>query len=544
MNQEINNYVEYLFTLALRKCGDMHDAEDLTQDTLFAAYQYLYRGGEITNMKYWLASTLSHKWNDKLRKKYRLPIVSIEAYGDTTEDIADDCEDCRPCAEEVRREVAYLAKLYREVIVLHYMQGMKVDEIAAKLGIPKGTVLSRLSTGREQIRKGFDEMEIYEKHSYKPERLDVVCHGYQGFHDEPWSLVANDMMRQNILIIAYEKPVSVVEISKALGIPTAYVEAAVNDLVKSELMARVGSKVFTDFMITTPEQKLHGLDAEIDLVERNYSALMSLVNEYLCELDLQLIVRRLTESKQKKLKYYFLLHLFSHAIYVATQRIVPSKEEYPVRPDGGRWIAIGSRYPEDFDFSSYRFGQYCYGGERGTYWEYFLGSKSINLRVYDTQPDLNLYQHGKVELSDDNLSKLLYIISRQIPFEATGFNMMFCEDIPHLVKCGILGKSNGQVFVNLPMLTPNEYESLDAICLKYMNRLSDMMESWLREIFPVLKIEIPGHLEGRVAEFRQYYCYAIPMAFVKKAIELGDFDAKDATPPMVFVVDDENKNIR
>lgn len=47
-----------------------------------------------------------------------------------------------------------------------------------------------------------------------------------------------------------------------------------------------------------------------------------------------------------------------------------------------------------------------------------------------------------------------------------------------------------------------------------------------------------------IAEFRQYSCYAIPMAFMKKAIESGDFDAKEATPPMVFVVDNENKNIR
>lgn len=232
MKNEINNYVEYLFVLALHKCGNLHDAEDLTQDTLLAAYQYLYRSGEIANMKYWLTSTLSHKWNDKLRKKYRLTTIS--------------------------------------------------------------------------------------------------------FHDEPWSLVVNDKMKQNILIAAYEKPVTVVEISKALGIPTAYVESAVNDLLKSELMTSVGNRVFTDFMITTPEQRLCGLDVEIDLVERNYDALLKFINEYLDELGALPLVNSLSECTQKKLKYYFILRLFSHAIYVATGRIVPSKEEYPVRPDGGR----------------------------------------------------------------------------------------------------------------------------------------------------------------------------------------------------------------
>ena len=541
MTNEVNDYIEYLFTLALHKCGNLHDAEDLTQDTLLAAYQYINRGGEITNTKYWLTSTLSHKWNDMLRKKYKLPTISIDMIPD---DVEDDVKLDGPTAEEVRREVAYLAKLQREVIVRHYLQGEKVQTIADELGVPKGTVLSRLSSGREQMRKGFEEMEKYDKQSYRPERLDVSCHGCQGFHDEPWSLVANDMMKQNILIAAYKKPITVVEISKALGIPTAYVETAVNDLLKSELMAKSGNKVFTDFMITTPEQLLRGLDVEIDLVERNYHVLLKFINEYLDELGALPLVNSLSECKQKKLKYYFILHLFSHAIYVATQRIIPSKEEYPVRPDGGRWIAVGSRYPEDFDFNNYRFGKYCYGGERGTYWERFLNSKSIDLKVYDTQPDLNLYQHGPIEINDDNLAKLLYIISREIPFDNTGFNLMFCEDIPHLIKCGVLGEDNGKLFVNLPMLTPNEYKLLDEIRSKYMMRLADILEPLLREVFPKLKINIPKHLEGRVAEFRQYSCYAIPMAFVKKAVLLGDFDDKDATPPMVFVVDDENKNIR
>lgn len=544
MNREINNCIEYLFALALQKCGDLHDAEDLTQDTLLAAYQHLHKGGGIANIKYWLTSTLTHKWNDKLRKKYMLPLVSIEDYGEVLDSLPDESEIDRPTAEEVRREVAYLAKLHREVIVLHYMQGMKVDAIATKLGVPKGTVLSRLSAGREQMRKGFDEMENYEKQSYRPERLEISCHGCQGFHDEPWSLIENDMMKQNILIAAYEKPITPVEISKALGIPAAYVEQAVNDLVGSELMAKVGNKVFTDFMIATPEQKSKGLDAEIELVEKHYTDMLSFVKEYLDALQEVSAFKSMTESQQKKLNYYFTLHLFSHAIYTATQRIIPSKEEYPVRPDGGRWIAVGSRYPADFDFESYRLGKYCYGGERGTYWEGFLNSRSIDLKVYDTQPDLNKYQHGPIELSDDNLAKLLYIISKNIPVEHTGFNPIYCKDIPHLIQCGVLGENEGKAFVNIPILTPEEYKIFDAIRLRYMCRMADILEPWLKEIFPMVKIDIPKHLEGRIAEFRQYSCYAIPMAFMKKAMEKRDYETIGSTPPMVLVIEEACEEVK
>lgn len=369
--------------------------------------------------------------------------------------------------------------------------------------------------------------------------MEISSHGQQGFHGEPWSLVANDLMKQNILIAAYQKPLTAVEISRAMGIPTAYIENAIKDLTSSELMKQVNNKYFTDFMITKPEQLLKGLDVEIELVGAHYAEILNFINNYLNALQKSFFLR-FTETHKKKLEYYFILHLLSSAIFTATKRIIPSKEEYPQRPDGGRWIAIGTQYPQNFDFKNYRFGKYCYGGERRSYDENYLGTKSIDLHIYDSQPDLNKYEHGPIEMHDDILVKLLYIISRGIPFEDTGFETMFLNNIPHLTECGILGINNKKPFVDLPILTPNEYSLLDKTRIEYMYKMANMLEPWLREIFPLLRVDIPKHLIGRVAEFRQYSCYAIPMAFIKKAVEQKDFEIQKATPPMVFVIDDQN----
>ena len=43
MENEITKYVEYLFALAIKKCGDVNDAGDLIQETLLAAFQYINR---------------------------------------------------------------------------------------------------------------------------------------------------------------------------------------------------------------------------------------------------------------------------------------------------------------------------------------------------------------------------------------------------------------------------------------------------------------------------------------------------------------------
>ena len=57
MENTITNYIEYLFAIALRKCGNIHDAEDLTQEVMLAAFIFEKHGGVIEHPKSWLSST-------------------------------------------------------------------------------------------------------------------------------------------------------------------------------------------------------------------------------------------------------------------------------------------------------------------------------------------------------------------------------------------------------------------------------------------------------------------------------------------------------
>lgn len=538
---ELEAHMAYVFSAALQKCGNMEDAEDLTQEVLLTA---LHAASSIEHVRAWLSAVFRHKYVDMLRRKYRLPTVSVDLVPEEAEPFEDTELDDRPDAAAVRREVAYLAGAYREAIVRHYLYGEKVQAIADDLGVPKGTVLSRLAAGRDKMRKGLEEMEQYGEQSYRPERLDIGCHGSPGFHDEPWSLAAGDLMKQNILIAAYERPATCVDIAKALGIPTAYVEQAVDDLVKSELMQRTGNRVYTDFMILTREQRLEGMDAQIALVDTHYEGLKDMLESYISTIRELSFYSRLDEPARKKLAHYAILHLFSAAIYTALQRIVPSKEEYPTRPDGGSWIAVGHRVPLRYDFEKDRLKEYSYCGERRAEWTDFLQAKSIALHVYDTQPDWNRYEHGPVEIKDDTLAKLLYIIYKGIPFEATGFDCLFLQDIPHLAACGVLCLENGKPRVAIPILSPHDYQAMDNVRCQAIFLLADYLEPAIRNILPQLKLPVPRHLEGRIAECRRYPCYAIPMAMLKKAIERRDYILAGATPPMVLVVEEADGVIR
>ncbi|MCD8119638.1 MAG: sigma-70 family RNA polymerase sigma factor [Lachnospiraceae bacterium] len=529
--------MESILCAAMQKCGNIHDAEDLTQEVVLAA---LTCPREVANVKQWMLGVLNHKYYDLLRKKYRLPIISIDLVTEEAEPAYEECETDRPSEEQVRREVAYLAEKYREVIVRHYLYGEKVEEIAAALCIPKGTVLSRLAYGREQMKKGFDSMESYGKQSYRPERLEITCNGRPGLKDEPFSLVSDDLMKQNILIVAYEKPLTAVEIAKALGIPAAYIESALKKLVSSELMRTIGNRYATDFRIRTPEALERCLDVQIALTEEIYPDLLPLIHEYLESIRSLAFVGELSDGKRKKLEYYFILHLFSETLYRVGKRIFPADEVFPQRPDGGSWIAFGNRYPADFDFADARFARYSWAGERRIRWENIYNARRLELHIYDTQPELNSYSNGPVPMDDGELAKLLYLTQNGISAQTTGFNVLLLENIPHLIECGVLSGDEKHPDVALPIMRSEEYALLEQIRIKYTHKMADLFEPHLREYLPKLKLEIPKHLEGRVAEFRKYIWDSIPMVFMKKAVEEKDFDTENATPPMVFVVDERD----
>ena len=115
--ENIEKTMNYLFSAALKKCGSFEDAEDLTSETLLAAMKYQ---GEIKDMKKWLSAVLNNKYYDMLRRKYKLPTVSINLVSEDSFTCEEEQPD-RPRAEEIRREAAYLSGKYREVIVRHYL---------------------------------------------------------------------------------------------------------------------------------------------------------------------------------------------------------------------------------------------------------------------------------------------------------------------------------------------------------------------------------------------------------------------------------------
>jgi RNA polymerase sigma-70 factor, ECF subfamily len=140
------------------------DAADLTQEVFVRAYRALPRlqtPEAFTAWLYRIAVNLSRNW---LRDRGRVRVESLELPGEDGEDgntreIADPSGDpstlvqTQDLQERVQKAVAGLSPDHRAVITMHHLQGMPVEEIARVMDCSIGTVKSRLSRARDNLKR-------------------------------------------------------------------------------------------------------------------------------------------------------------------------------------------------------------------------------------------------------------------------------------------------------------------------------------------------------------------------------------------------------
>jgi len=136
---------------------DATGADDLVQDTLARAWEKrrLWRAG--TDLRAWLFTIMHNVFVNQLaRARSDARTVSLEAIaenGAPAQTQADGGPIDRIALLEVARQLDRLPPDQREVLILAAVEELRYDEIAVALGIPIGTVMSRLSRARDKLRR-------------------------------------------------------------------------------------------------------------------------------------------------------------------------------------------------------------------------------------------------------------------------------------------------------------------------------------------------------------------------------------------------------
>jgi RNA polymerase sigma-70 factor (ECF subfamily) len=157
-------FTDQLYAAALRYTKNPEDARDLLQDTYLKAFASFHQFEEGTNLRAWLYRVLTTTFINSYRKGQRQPQIAHGELEDWqlagaqshTSDLGKSAEvealENLPDTD-IKRALQEIPEDFRIVVYLADVEGFAYKEIAEILGVPGGTVMSRLHRGRKQLRE-------------------------------------------------------------------------------------------------------------------------------------------------------------------------------------------------------------------------------------------------------------------------------------------------------------------------------------------------------------------------------------------------------
>ncbi len=154
----VGRYQRMVAGVAWRYGAGADEIEDLVSEVFIKTYTNLGRYRPEHAFSTWLYRLAANHVLDHGRRgrKERARVEMPEQVVDPTENVERDFAK-RQRIEHLKSAMAELPAHYREALFLVYVEGLKVDEAARELGVPGGTIKTRLMRGREALRKTIEQ---------------------------------------------------------------------------------------------------------------------------------------------------------------------------------------------------------------------------------------------------------------------------------------------------------------------------------------------------------------------------------------------------
>jgi RNA polymerase sigma factor (sigma-70 family) len=155
-NYQLYSYKDSLQSFAISFTRDAEDANDLVQDTMLKAINYANHFKEGTNFKAWLYTIMKNTFINNYRRATKtnsIMTVADEISSDNLSFSASvNASDGKFIMEDIYKALSKLPEEYYTPFI-KYFEGFKYHEIAAELGIPIGTVKTRIHVARQLLKK-------------------------------------------------------------------------------------------------------------------------------------------------------------------------------------------------------------------------------------------------------------------------------------------------------------------------------------------------------------------------------------------------------
>lgn len=566
-------YLE-LTRYAYTRARNTFEADEVVSDTVLSWMQDLRAGKVIENLSGYLRTVFERRLCDYQRRRYCREVEFSDdgAVLNTIPDDSDPYEWSRTLneTEAVRKAIGRLTAIYREVVYLHYMKGQGVEEISRALGIPVGTVKSRLSDGRgqmkvtvaEHLRDRDDTAAVrvaggimenrnhtvvadtrpYGEVSYAPKKVSLSIWGGGSRKGEPFCYM-DSLMAQNILVLAYERPISIRDLSAALGIPTPYVEYEVDSLVKGELMGRTpGGLVYTRIYMQTAEARFGDVEAQEALATEIAPVLWRMTEEKLAHLweDKTSAIRTYTPKQTAIFRLMLANELVSRVIFSpAMDMRDPNVQPIP-RPNGGWWLATGTVYEHGQETNSYKYS--CSGPVKVNYVKPSEREEQRPVQMammmdYQSFFGDTHWNYGRMKHSF-GITEILKFYSSFMTDAVKPSDPRIYELVPEFEGMHILCRDgNGEVKLDIPAMPFAEWDRWEAALNELTPSVIGAVGKPIKALAARRVNRVPAHVDGRGAYLHDGALGCLIPATMKAMADQGYIpDVVMGKTPVILVV--------
>ena len=254
----ITEYLKPIFGFTLKRCKNVQDAEDLSQDIVLKAFRALLAKDDIGDVSKFIwavaHNALSNYYRDTAKGVIGVPIeefAEIIANPDSEHGFDDNAETI----QRLQSEIAYLSKLQRKILIAYYFENRKQADIARELDIPLGTVKWHLFEAKKELKRGMDTVRETSELKFNP----IKFHSY-GINGSVGTKNLNEFFRstlsQNICYCVRNTAKTVNEIADDLGVSPVYVETEVEFLEEYGFLQAQKDKYIVNFIISEPTAEL------------------------------------------------------------------------------------------------------------------------------------------------------------------------------------------------------------------------------------------------------------------------------------------------
>lgn len=359
VEKNITEYLKPLFGFALRRCKNIHDAEDLSQEIAIRAFRALLVKDDVTDIGKFIwtvaHNTLSNYYRDTAKSMFGVSIDDVAEILEDSDLFFDDIEKT-DTVHRLQSEIAYLSKLQRRIVIAYYFENRKQADIARELNIPLGTVKWHLFEAKKELKRGMDTMRRTSELKFNPIKFHSL-----GFNGSIGTKSLDEFFRstlsQNICYCVRNQAKTINEIADDLGISPVYIETEVDFLEKYCFLNEQKGKYIVNFIISEPTAELLTMQNEIYkkvaglFANELYDELIN--SDILDEESIfcNHVLPGSTPESQLRDKNFLLWALIPYIAACSGEKLMDNKisfeEVATIRPDGGYNICHASVVDEN-----------------------------------------------------------------------------------------------------------------------------------------------------------------------------------------------------